>query len=152
MFLWVEIFLFFVCYHVVPKRVNLIMNYQMICKTKGNLKRPDEGGVFRKYLLWLWVWSRLTNWHCSTSDSSGMSVLITESIYWTKTSRVSHLISWGIFSIQKKICGYQVMTTTSNFKFDSIKEIFDLSNGMFLTVNNIFHQSVKSSFRLNCCH
>ena len=83
-----------------------------------------------KYLPWLWVWSRLTNWHSSTSDSSGMSVLITESIYWTKTSRVSQLISWGIFSIQKK-CAYQVMATTSNFKFDSIKEVFDLSNGMF---------------------
>ena len=38
------------------------------------------------------------------------------------------------------------MATTSNFKFDSINEIFDLSNGMFLTVNNIFNQSVKSSF------
>ena len=122
----------------------------MICKTKGNLKRPDEGGVFWKYLLWLWVWSRLTNWYSSTSDSSGMSVLITESIYWTKT-RVSQLISWGIFSI-KKICGYQVMATTSNLKFDSIKEIFDLSNGMFLTLNNKFHQSVKSSFKMNCCH
>ena len=119
----------------------------MAYKTKGNLKRPDEGGVFWKYLLWLWVWSRLTNWHSSTSDSSGMSVLKTESIYWTKTSRVSQLISWGIFSIQKKICAYQVMATTSNFKFDSIKEIFDLSNGMFLTVNNIFNQSVKSSFK-----
>ena len=50
-----------------------------------------------------------------------------------------------MFSIQKKICGYQVMATTSNFKFDSINEIFDLSSGMFLTVNNIFNQSVKSS-------
>ena len=29
------------------------------------------------------------------------------------------------------------MATTSNFKFDSINEIFDLSNGMFLTVNNM---------------
>ena len=27
--------------------------------------------VFLKYLLWLWVWSRLTNWYSSTSDSSG---------------------------------------------------------------------------------
>ena len=124
----------------------------MICKAKGNLKRPDEGGVFWKYLLWLWVWSRLTNWHSSTSGSSGMSVLITESIYWTKTSRVSQLISWGIFSIQKKICGYQVIATTYNWKFDSIKEIFDLSNGMVVTVYNIFHQSVKSPFKMNCCH
>ena len=33
----------------------------------------------------------------------------------------------------------------------SIKEIFDLSNGMFLTINNIFHQSVKFSFKMNCC-
>ena len=99
--------------------VNLIMN-QMVCKTKWNLKRPDEGGVFWKYLLWLWVWSRLISWYSSTSDSSGMSDLITELIYWTKTSRVSQLISWCIFSIQKKICGYQVMATTSNFKFDSI--------------------------------
>ena len=126
----------------------------MVCKTKWNLKRPDEGGVFWKYLLWLWVWSRLTNWYSSSSDSSGMSVLITALIhvYWTKTSRVSQLISWGIFSIQKKICGYQVMATTSNFKVDSINEIFNLSNGMFLTVNNIFHQSVKFSFKMNCCH
>ena len=38
------------------------------------------------------------------------------------------------------------MATTSNFKFDSMNEIFDLSNGMFLTVNNIFNQSVKYSF------
>ena len=45
----------------------------------------------------------------------------------------------------EKICGYQVMATTSNFKFDSINEIFDLSSGMLLTVNNIFNQSVKSS-------
>ena len=30
--------------------VNLIMN-QLVCKTKGNLKRPDEGGVFLKPLL-----------------------------------------------------------------------------------------------------
>ena len=52
----------------------------------------------------------------------------------------------------EKIWGYQVMATTSNFKFDPINEIFDLSNGMFLTVNNIFHQSVKSSFEMNCCH
>ena len=29
-------------------------------------------------------------------------------------------------------------------EFDYIKEIFDLSNWMFLTVNNIFHQRVKS--------
>ena len=94
----------------------------MVCKTKWNLKRPDVVCIFWKYLLWLWVWSRLTNWYSSTSDSSGMSVLITELIYWTKTSRVSQLISWGIFSIQKKICGYQVMATTSNFKFDSLNE------------------------------
>ena len=123
----------------------------MVCKSKGNLKRPDEGGAFWKYLLWLWVWSRLTNWHSSTSDSSGMSVLITESIYWTKTSRVTTDIVGYIFN-PEKICAYQVMATTCNFKFDSIKEIFDLSNGMFLTVNNIFHQSVKSSFKMNCCH
>ena len=37
------------------------------------------------------------------------------------------------------------MATTSNLKFDSIKEIFDISNGMFPTVDNIFHQSVKVS-------
>ena len=37
------------------------------------------------------------------------------------------------------------MATTSNFKFDSINEIFDFSSGMFLTVDNIFNQSVKSS-------
>ena len=39
------------------------------------------------------------------------------------------------------------MATTSNFKFDFINEIFDLSNGMFLTVNNIFHQIVKSPLK-----
>ena len=38
------------------------------------------------------------------------------------------------------------MATTSNFKFDSINEIFDLSSGMFLTVNNIFNQSVEALF------
>ena len=102
MFLWVQIFIFFVFYHVVPKRHSQLYYELMVCKTKRNLKRPYEGGVFWKHLLWLWVWSRLTNWHSSTSDSSGMSVLITESIYWTETSRVSQLISWGIFSIQKK--------------------------------------------------
>ena len=29
------------------------------------------------------------------------------------------------------------MATISNFKFESIKEIFDFSNGMFLMVNGI---------------
>ena len=100
----------------------------MVCKTKGNLKRPDGGGVFLKYLLWLWVWSHLTNWYSSTSDSSGMSVLITELIYWTKTSSVTTDIMGYIFN-PEKICGYQVMATTSYFKFDSINEIFDLPMG-----------------------
>ena len=152
MFLWVEIFIFFVCYHVVPKRHSQL-DYELNgLWNKIKLKTTRWRWCFWKYLLWLWVWSRLTNWYSSTSDSSGLSVLITELIYWTKTSRVSQLIAWGIFSTQKKICGYQVMATTSNFKFDSINEIFDLSNGMFLTVNNIFHQSVKSSFKMNCWH
>ena len=80
MFLWVEIFLFFVCYHVVHHEC--------------------------------------LNWYP------------------------------GVYFQSRKICGNQVMATTSNFKFDFINEIFDLSNGMFLTVN----QSVKSSFKMNCCH
>ena len=55
MFLWVEIFLFFVCYHVFPKRHSQLDYELMICKSKGNLTRPDEGGgFFFKYLLWLY--------------------------------------------------------------------------------------------------
>ena len=39
------------------------------------------------------------------------------------------------------------MATTSNFKSDSIKEIYVLSNGMSLTVNNILSSKRQIFFQ-----
>ena len=93
MFSWVEIFISFVCYHVGPKRHSQLGYELNDLSNKRKLKTTRWKCFFFWYLLRRWVWSRLTNWHSSTSNSSGMSVLITESIYWAKTSRVPQLIS-----------------------------------------------------------